>query len=35
MKFLNFLKELFISRFWIKLIAAVLAIFVVFMFNAF
>ena len=33
MKFWNFLKEVFISRFWIKLISIVLAIFVVFLLN--
>lgn len=33
MKFLNFLKEVFISRFWIKLIAIVLAVFVTFLLN--
>ena len=33
MKFWNFLKEVFISRFWIKLISIVLAIFVVFILN--
>lgn len=33
MKFLNFLKEVFISRFWIKLISIVLAIFVTFLLN--
>ena len=33
MKFLNFLKEVFVSRFWIKLISIVLAVFITFLLN--
>lgn len=33
MKFLNFLKGVFISKFWIKAIALILAFFVVFLLN--
>ena len=33
MKFLTFLKNLFISKFWIKLIAIILAVFVVIILN--
>ena len=34
MKFLNFLKEVFVSKFWIKLITLLLAFFVVILLNA-
>ena len=33
MKFLNFLKEVFISKFWIKAISILLAVFVVIILN--
>ena len=33
MKFLNFLKELFISKFWIKAISLIIAVFVVIILN--
>lgn len=33
MKFLNFLKNLFVSKFWIKAISLLLAVFVVVILN--
>lgn len=33
MKFLDFLKKVFISRFWIKAISLILAVFVVLVIN--
>ena len=33
MKFLNFLKEVFISRFWIKALSLLMAFLVVFLLN--
>ncbi len=34
MKFTNFLKKVFVSKFWIKALSLVLAVFVVLMLNA-
>ena len=34
MKFLNFLKEVFVSKFWIKALSLLLAFFVVFLLNS-
>lgn len=34
MKFANFLKKVFVSKFWIKALSLVLAVFVVLMLNA-
>ena len=33
MKFVNFLKSVFVSKFWIKAITLILAVFVVLMIN--
>lgn len=34
MKFVNFLKTVFVNKFWIKLISLILAVLVVVLFNA-
>ena len=33
MKFINFLKDVFVSKFWIKAISLILAVFVVILLN--